>query len=174
MIREVRVNDAESICDIYNHHVANTVVTFEEQPVAVDEMRGRIAEVTRDYPWLVLLENKQVVGYAYASRWKSRCSYRYSVESAIYLSEAVRGRGLGTRLYEALIEALRLRPVHCVIAGASLPNPASVALHEKLGFEKIAQFKEVGWKLDRWIDVGYWELILGHEESEDYRDDEQT
>jgi phosphinothricin acetyltransferase len=160
MIRAVTSDDAAAICAIYSHHIANTIVTFEEHPVTVDDMQGRIREIIGAYPWLVLEQGRQVVGYAYASRWKSRCSYRYAAESTIYLAEGFTGRGLGTHLYRALLEALRSCPAHCVLAGISLPNPASVALHEKLGFEKVAHFKEVGWKLNRWIDVGYWQLIL--------------
>lgn len=160
MIRHVEIRDAEVICEIYNHHVRNTIVTFEESPGTVNNMRGRIGEVTSAYPWLVLEEGDRVVGYAYAGRWKSRCSYRYSVESTIYLAEGFTGRGLGTLLYDTLITELHSGPAHCVIAGVALPNAASVALHEKLGFEKVAHYKEVGWKFNQWIDVGYWELIL--------------
>jgi len=101
-----------------------------------------------------------VLGYAYASKWKSRCAYRYAVESSIYLAPDATGRGLGTRLYVALIDALRAKSVHTIIGGIALPNPASVALSEKLGFRKIGQFEQVGWKFEKWIDVGYWELIL--------------
>ena len=102
----------------------------------------------------------QVVGYAYASRWKSRCAYRYSVETTVYLSSAATGKGFGSLLYEHLIAELRQRSIHSLIGGIALPNNASVSLHEKLGFEKVAHFKEVGWKFNQWIDVGYWELII--------------
>jgi L-amino acid N-acyltransferase YncA len=160
MIRRVTQDDAESICDIYNYHVENTIVTFEEQPVSIKQMRDRIEQCTSVFPWLVLLEDQKVIGYTYASPWKSRCSYRYSAECTIYIAENYTGRGFGTQLYKGLIEELHLYPVHCILAGISLPNPPSVALHEKIGFEKIAHFKQVGWKFDQWIDVGYWELIL--------------
>jgi phosphinothricin acetyltransferase len=160
MIRPVTRDDAKSICDIYNHHVENTIVTFEECPVSVDDMQGRISDTTGAYPWLVLEEGGRVIGYAYAGRWKSRCSYRYSAESTIYLAEGFTRRGFGTRLYRALITELRSRPVHCLVAGIALPNPASVALHERMGFGKVAHFNEVGWKFNQWIDVGYWELMI--------------
>ena len=164
MIRSVTGDDAKAICDIYNHYVEHTTVTFEEAPVSVEGMAGRIQEIAGAYPWLVLEEGKRVVGYAYASRWKTRASYRYSVESTIYLAGDVTGRGLGKALYTALLAALRSSPAHCVVAGIALPNPASVALHESLGFRKVAHFNEVGRKFDRWIDVGYWELMLGDAE----------
>jgi phosphinothricin acetyltransferase len=139
----------------------NTVITFEEEAVPVEEMAQRIQEVlAAGRPWFVWEENGRVLGYAYASGWKSRCAYRYAVESSIYLDKDATGRGLGTRLYVALIDALRAKKIHSIIGGIALPNPASIALSEKLGFQKIGQFKEVGWKFNQWIDVGYWELIL--------------
>ena len=125
------------------------------------EMAARITEVLGlELPWFVWEENGRVLGYAYAGKWKSRCAYRYSVESSIYLAKEATGRGLGTKLYVALIDALRAKGIHSIIGGIALPNPASVGVSEKLGFQKIGQFKEVGWKFEQWIDVGYWELIL--------------
>ena len=160
MIRKVEADDVKVTCDIYNHYAENTIITFEEQTVSVQEMQNRIREVTTSLPWLVFENNGDVVGYAYASRWKGRCAYRYSVESAVYLSPDVTRRGIGSQLYGKLISILRGRAIHSVIGGIALPNPASVALHEKMGFEKVAHFKEVGWKFNQWIDVGYWELII--------------
>ena len=152
--------DAARIAAIYNHYIERTIVTFEEQAVDAAEIERRIVATTARWPWLVAEHDGAMVGYAYASAWKSRSAYRFAVESTIYLDPAKFGRGLGTELYGALIAELRNRDVHCVIGGISLPNAASVALHEKLGFRKIGEFSEVGWKLDRWVDVGYWELIL--------------
>jgi phosphinothricin acetyltransferase len=100
------------------------------------------------------------VGYAYASSWKRRSAYRYAVESTIYLAPEFHGRGLGSELYRALIAEMRARGFHCAIGGISLPNPASIALHEKLGYKHIGQFREVGWKFGKWVDVGHWELLL--------------
>jgi len=101
-----------------------------------------------------------LLGYCYASKWKGRCAYRYSVESTVYLSPDATGKGIGSKLYGTLLAELRQRQFHTVIGGIALPNPASVALHEKLGFEKVAQFRQVGNKFGRWIDVGYWQLLL--------------
>jgi phosphinothricin acetyltransferase len=127
-------------------------------------MQKRIETATEELPWLVFDEKDCLLGYAYASKWKGRCAYRYSVESTLYLSKESVGKGIGTQLYEALIVRLASLSYHSVIGGIALPNPASVALHEKLGFEKVAHFKEVGWKMDRWVDVGYWELIIENTE----------
>jgi L-amino acid N-acyltransferase YncA len=160
MIRPVRANDAEAIREIYNHYVANTICTFDEQLCSVEQMRCRIVTTTEAYPWFVAETEGRVVGYSCAGPWKSRCAYRHTVESTVYVAHELTGHGIGRRLYEALISDLRSRSIHNVIGGISLPNPASIALHEKLGFEKAAHFKEVGRKFERWIDVGYWELIL--------------
>ena len=137
-----------------------TVITFEEIPVLEAEMAKRIADITSRLPWLVWETDGVIIGYAYASPWKARAAYRHAVESSIYLSPQATGRGLGSRLYTALIADLRQRGLHCVIGGAALPNPASVSLHEKLGFEKVAQFRQVGFKFGQWVDVAYWELML--------------
>src|SRR5258708_7522169 len=161
MIRPPTTADAAAIAAIYNHYVANTIITFEEEPVGVAEMSGRMAEVAAaKLPWLVWAGDEKVLGYAYAGKWKSRCAYRYTVEATVYLDQAATGRALGTRLYTALIAGLKQSGYHGVIGGVALPNAASVALHEKLGFQKVAHFKETGFKFKQWIDVGYWELIL--------------
>jgi len=161
MLRSATFSDAPVIAQIYNHYIANTVITFEEELVSADEMTQRIAEISSaGMPWLVCQENERVIGFAYASKWKSRCAYRHSVETSIYLRNDATGRGLGHTLYKGLITDLKKQGYHSIIGGAALPNPASIALHEKLGFVKVAHFKEVGRKFDQWIDVGYWELIL--------------
>jgi L-amino acid N-acyltransferase YncA len=160
MIRQGTPSDAAHICEIYNYYVRETVVTFEESPVLEAQMARRITDVTAHLPWLVWETDGTVTGYAYATSWKGRAAYRHSVESSIYLAPQATGRGLGSRLYAALIADLRHRGLHCVIGGAALPNPASVLLHERLGFEKVAEFRQVGFKFGRWIDVAYWELML--------------
>ena len=160
-IRAASLADAEQIARIYNYYVANTVITFEEHPVATGEMSDRITEIQgHGFPWLVAEADGQVVGYSYASRWKSRSAYRHSVETTIYLKNGLGGRGIGKPLYSALFPILRQQGLHAVIGGAALPNPASVALHESLGFERVATFRQVGFKHDRWVDVAYWQLIL--------------
>jgi len=164
MIRSVDTEDTEAICSIYNHYVKNTISTFEEKPVSKEEMKDRIAKVTVSLPWIVLEENGEINGYAYASNWKIRSAYRFSVESSIYLRPDFIGKGTGRILYEALISKLSNLSLHTVIGGIALPNESSVALHERLGFIKVAHFKEFGWKFNQWIDVGYWELLLQNAE----------
>ena len=161
IIREADASDAASIASIYNHYVAETVVTFDEQPVTVQEMARRVEEVHAvSLPWLVAEQDNRVVGYAYASPWKRRAAYRFSVEISVYLDPNHLGRRLGTRLYSELFAILRNSQAHAVIGGIALPNDASVALHEKFGMHKVAVFEEVGFKFNRWIDVGYWERTL--------------
>ena len=160
MIRACVAGDAAALCAIYNHYVSDTVVTFEETPVAAAEMAQRIVGVATRFPWLVAEEVNEVVGYAYATPWKARSAYRLSVESTVYVAPGQARRGIGTALYAELIDALRKLGVHAVVGGIALPNAASIALHEKLGFKKIGQFSEIGRKFDRWVDVGYWQLLL--------------
>ncbi len=112
------------------------------------------------FPWLVWAEAGRVLGFCYAGKWKTRHGYRYAVESSIYLHPDSTGLGIGTRLYSALLRDLRQRELHVVIGGIALPNERSVALHERMGFRKTAHFEQVGWKFNRWIDVGYWQLFL--------------
>ena len=157
-IRDVLIKDAQDIADIYNYYIENTVVTFEEEPVSCVDFETRIRESDdQQLPWLVLCTNGELKGYAYASKWKGRCAYRYSVEITVYLANDAGGQAYGTRLYEALFERLRAASYHSVIAGISLPNDGSVALHEKFGLAKAGHFKEVGYKFNQWVDVGYWQ-----------------
>ena len=166
VLRSAKPDDGQAVARIYNHYIEHTVVTFETDTVESDAMASRIRESLDDgLPYFVAEVDGEVAGFAYASKWKGRCAYRYSVESTVYLDPAATGKGLGSRLYEKLIDAIREMGMHAVIGGISLPNDASVGLHEKLGFKKTGQFPEVGYKFERWVDVGYWQLILSDEES---------
>ena len=159
-IRPATRDDAADIANIYNYYVRDTVVTFEEREIAAADMADRLAAVADSgLPWLVAENAGVVVGYAYADRWRQRSAYRHSVESTIYLDANQVGAGLGTRLYQQFLGTLPAT-VHVVIGGIALPNAASVALHERLGFVKVAHFHEVGFKFNRWIDVGYWQKTL--------------
>lgn len=160
-IRDAASSDAAAIAAIYNEHVRGTIVTFELDAVDDAEMARRIAEVqSRGLPWLVACIGEDVVGYAYAGPWKARAAYARTVETSIYLAGAAWGRGLGKRSYAALIERQRAAGMRALIGGVSLPNPASVRLHEAMGFEYVGRFREVGHKFEQWIDVGYWQLLL--------------
>jgi len=160
MIRPATEADAPAICAIYNPFVAESTITFEEDPVSPPEMARRIGEITTSLPWLVAEEDGQILGYAYASPWNPRSAYRFTVQCTVYTAPGRPRRGLGTALYEALFAELRRRGIHSVIGLIALPNDASIALHEKLGFVKVAHLKDVGWKFGRWVDVGNWQLVL--------------
>jgi phosphinothricin acetyltransferase len=160
-IRNATVDDAGSITSIYNHFVLTTSISFEEAAVPAPEMAQRIADVQAGgLPWLVAEVDGVIAGYAYATKWRVRHAYRFSVETSVYLAPESAGKGIGTTLYRALLDRLRDGGYHLAIGGIALPNAASIALHEKMGFEKVAQFREVGFKFGRWTDVGYWQLSL--------------
>jgi L-amino acid N-acyltransferase YncA len=159
-IRAAKLQDAADLATIYNHYIAHTIITFEEEVIDSAEMAARLVEVTAKLPWIVWEEDGEVLGYAYASSWKSRCAYRHSVESTVYLRPGMGGRGIGYQLYMALLAQLQALGLHAAIGGIALPNVASVALHEKCGFQKIGEFIEVGHKFGNWINVGYWQYIF--------------
>ncbi len=161
MIRSASVSDAAAMARIYNYYVLNTVITFEQLAVSDKEMAKRIQEISEvPLPWLLVEKDGDILGFAYASKWKSRYAYRYSVESTVYLDPAHTGNGLGSELYTELLLALRECSVHSVMGGIAQPNPGSVALHGKHGFQKVAHLKEVGFKFNQWIDVAYWQVLL--------------
>lgn len=160
MIRNVRLEDANALSKIYNYYILNTIVTFEEQSVCEGEMKDRIMANNPELPWLVCEDNTQIIGYAYASKWKERTGYKKTIETTIYLDPDYTLKGFGFKLYTELINRLKKNDYHALIGGISLPNNGSITLHEKLGFKKVAHFKETGFKFNEWVDVGYWELIV--------------
>lgn len=161
LLRPALPTDASAIAAIYNHYILTTTISFEESPVDAAGIASRMAAVrAAGLPYMVAEERGMVTGYAYATPWRARPAYRTSVETSVYLADGTRARGTGTALYGALLAQLVDDGYHLAIGGIAQPNPASVALHEKLGFEKVAHFREVGRKFGRWIDVGYWQLHL--------------
>lgn len=153
--------DASSLADIYNPYVLETTITFEEQAIAPSEMASRVAETDKaGLPFLIARAEGAPVGFAYASRWKGRCAYRYSAETTVYVARDSWRCGVGTALYTQLLDLLHGAGIHAAIGGIALPNEPSIALHERLGFTKVAQFREVGFKFNQWIDVGYWQLLF--------------
>jgi len=160
-VRAATAADSQAIARIYNHYIRESVITFEESEVTASEMNSRVEKVNdSSLPWLVAEMDGALLGYAYATKWKERSAYRYAVESSIYMDPNRVGSGSGTALYRELLSCLRTKSVHTVIGGIAQPNDASIALHEKLGFSKVAHFKEVGFKFGRWVDVAYWQLAL--------------
>lgn len=163
-LRDAQAGDAAALVAIYNHFILNTAISFEETAIDAAAMAQRIADVQDGgLPWIVLADGEQIFGYAYATKWRVRHAYRFSVETSVYLHPERGGGGLGTRLYTELLRRLRDAGVHLAIGGIALPNAASVALHERMGFRKVAHFEEVGFKFGAWRDVGYWQLRLGDE-----------
>jgi phosphinothricin acetyltransferase len=164
LLRDASPADAGAIATHYNHYVSTTSVCMETEAVDGAEIARCMADVQGGgLPWIVLEEHGRLIGWAYASMWRARPGYRHAVETTVYLAPGLGARGHGTRLYGALLERLRGR-FHCAIGGIALPNPASVALHDRLGFRQVARFEEVGRKFGAWIDVGYWQRMLGDAE----------
>jgi phosphinothricin acetyltransferase len=160
MIRPATPHDAQAIVEIYNPYIRDTTITFEEATLTEEEMALRIEKVTATYPWLVWEEDGRILGYAYGSTWRTRNAYRFAVESALYVAQGQHRKGIGLKLYQALIVELRQRGFHSVLGCLALPNEPSVTIHEKLGFTKVGHMREAGWKFERWVDVGFWELML--------------
>lgn len=161
MIRPVQNSDAYSIAGIYNYYIRETTVTFEETEISEQEVLKRIHKVgSFELPWLVAEHSSTLVGFAYATRWKERSAYRNSVEISVYIDHELTGKGWGSKLYKALLTQLKQLDIHLAIGGITLPNDASVALHEKFGMKKVAHFEEIGFKFNAWRDVGYWQIKL--------------
>jgi len=160
MIRSVTLNDAKHIVDIYNYYVLNSIVTFDEIPFTENDFNQRIESISSTYPFIVFEENNTILGYAYANMFRQKPAYNKTVETTIYLKHDAQGKHIGTKLYTELLKQLKQQNYHAIIGGLTLPNEASVRLHEKLGFKQVAHFKEVGFKFEEWLDVGFWELIL--------------
>ncbi len=160
-IRAATLADAWSVAGIYNHYVRHTVVTFEEEPVSTRVMEARISAVRgHSLPWLVAENRDGVVGYAYATQFKDRSAYRFCTETTVYLAHGREGHGIGTRLYSELLAALGAQGIRTAVGIIALPNAPSVTLHEKLGFRQTGELKAVGFKQQRWVDVGYWQKLL--------------
>lgn len=165
-IRLAQPLDAETIAEIYQPFVETTAISFETVPPDSEEMGRRIAETMALYPWLVCELEGQVTGYAYATRHRVRAAYQWSVDTSVYVNEAFRRRGIARGLYVSLFAILAAQGFFNAYAGIALPNPASVALHESVGFKPMAVYRRVGYKLGAWHDVGWWQLFLkAHEAS---------
>ncbi len=161
IIRPAEHRDAEGIARIYNHYILNTHITFETETLAAPEVAERITQTLAiPLPWLVAEASGSVVGYALAAPWKARSAYRFSVESTVYLDPMYFRKGLGLQLYSALIDSVRDHSMHVALGTIALPNENSIGLHEHMGFTKVGHFEQVGYKLGRWVDVGYWQLVL--------------
>jgi L-amino acid N-acyltransferase YncA len=160
-IRMASADDAGAVRDVYAPVIESSAISFELTVPSVDEMAARIAGRQPRYPWLVAeSETDGVVGYAYAGRFSGREAYDWSVETSVYLAEAARGRGVGRSLYDVLLALLAAQGYRQAMAGIALPNPASVALHERVGFAPVGVYRAAGWKFGAWHDVGWWQRPL--------------
>lgn len=160
-IRTANPDDAAAVQAIYAPVVRDTPISFETEPPAVDEMRRRIVDTLAQFPWLVALdESDAVCAYVYAGRYAERLAYRWSVTVTAYVRADRRGRGVGRALYGELLRQLTDLGYCQAYAGITLPNDASVALHESVGFERVGVFANAGHKLGRWHDVGWWQRTL--------------
>lgn len=161
IIRTATPDDATAVAAIYAPIVAATTISFELEPPGVNEMRARIEATLKRLPWLVAVNDAgQVVGYVYASRHRERAAYQWSVDVSAYVHERSRGRGVGKALYGRLFEALVELGYCQAFAGIALPNAASVALHESVGFVPLGVYRRVGFKHGAWHDVGWWQREL--------------
>lgn len=163
-IRPAEPADAVAVAAIYAPIVRDTAISFEVDAPSAEVMSGRIESTLVRYPWLVAERQGDVIGYAYAGEHRQRAAYRWSVDVTAYVAETARGLGVGRGLYTLLVEILRAQGFRAAFAGITLPNAASVALHESVGFEPFAVYREVGFKLGTWRDVGWWRLGLSTSE----------
>lgn len=159
-IRLASVEDAADIVTIYDPIVRHTAISFELEPPTIQLMQQRIAATLTHFPWLVYQRQGKVLGYVYASQHRSRAAYQWSVDVSVYIHPESRRNGAGRALYTALFHLLALQGFYNAYAGITLPNAASVSLHETLGFEAVGVYRKVGYKLDAWHDVGWWQLRL--------------
>ncbi|MCH2232959.1 MAG: GNAT family N-acetyltransferase [Crocinitomicaceae bacterium] len=163
MIRKVKESDAPAICEMYNHYIRETVITFEEVELTSAEMLERIRKVKDKFFWLVYEEDGKILGYAYANTWRERVAYRYSIETSVYVAPKAKGKGIGKMLYKDLLNLLKEGGFKQIIGGITLPNKPSEKFHEYFGFKKVAHFSKVGLKFDQWHDVGFWQLDFSEE-----------
>jgi phosphinothricin acetyltransferase len=159
-IRLALPGDVAAILAIYTKVVRTSAITFEYDPPSEAEFAERVATVAAKFPWLVYARDGDVLGYAYATTWRARAAYQWAVETTVYVRDDVHRQGVGRALYRSLIACLRLQGHRLAIGGITLPNPASVALHEACGFRLVGVHRACGHKQDRWHDVGFWELEL--------------
>jgi L-amino acid N-acyltransferase YncA len=152
--------DAAACAAIYAPHITASVASLEERAPEPQEMADRIRIISGDYPWLVAELDGQVIGYAYASRHRERAAYRWAADVTVYISSDHHRRGVGRTLYETLFGLLRRQGVYEVCAGVTLPNDASVGLHESLGFEPVGVYRDIAFKFGRWRSVGWWQMRL--------------
>lgn len=165
-IRVARLEDAKEILAIYEPFILKTSVTFEEKAPELDAFKNRMQDILKSCPYLVCEVDGAVVGYAYASEYRTRAAYRWDREVSVYIHPDYRRKNVAKALYHALFRILEKQGFVKLYGVITLPNPGSIALHEAMGFNKMAVYKDVGYKLGRWHDVGWWELTFNKNRKE--------
>ncbi|GHV05798.1 N-acetyltransferase [Clostridia bacterium] len=159
-LRPTKLEDAAALAAIYNYYIENTVVTFETEPVSVEEFRGRIQRVSADYPYLTMERQGEIVGYAYASRYRDRAAYQWCAELSLYVRQDCRRGGIGRALYTGLLADLTERGIYNAYACITVPNDESMGFHRAFGFRDSGTFRMSGFKHGEWHDIAWLELRL--------------
>ncbi len=160
MIRKYHPKDLQSIVDILNYYVKNDACIFQVEPYTFDEIEKKLEIIQATYPIFIEEKDNKVIGFAYGARWRDKPAYAKSVETTIYVHPDYLHAGIGEPLYRKLIETLTQMNFHLLVAGMTMPNLGSQRLHEKLGFEKVGEFKEAGMKFGKWHNVGFWQMVI--------------
>ncbi len=153
-------SDGGPCAAVYAPSVTSGVASFEEHTPDGNEMSARIARIAPRYPWLIAEDGAEVLGYAYATQHRERAAYRWAADTTVYVSSDHQRRGIGRALYGALLPLLRRQGLYVAVAGITLPNEASVALHEAVGFELVGHYRDIGFKHGTWHTVGWWQARL--------------
>lgn len=159
-VRNVTLNDAHELVDIYSYYVLNTTITFEYETPSMDEFKQRIQKITQKYPYLVATLDDEIIGYAYATSYKERPAYDWSVETTVYVKNDKHGLGVGKALYLHLEQALKEKNIVNMLACITYPNPKSIDFHTNFGFEKVGHFPKVGYKFNEWRDIVWMQKVI--------------
>jgi len=161
LIRPVNLNDAQELVEIYTYYVLNTSITFEYDVPSIDEFSERIQKITKKYPYLVATIDSEIVGYAYATAYKERAAYDWSVETTVYVKHEEHGHGIGKALYVELEQALKNKHIVNMLACITFPNPKSINFHSKFGFTTVGHFPKIGFKFNEWRDIVWMMKEIG-------------
>lgn len=167
-IRLVNLQDSKEILDIYKPYISNSVITFETTIPTIEDFTNRIKKIKTKYPYLVVIDNNRVVGYAYLSFFKDRKAYDCSAEISIYLDKQYQNKGLGFKLYQTLFDIAKRQNIVNIYACITYPNDQSIGFHQKLGFEFEAKFEKCGYKFGTWLDVVFYKKVINEYGDKDF------